>query len=176
MLHCPAAASTLPEDACTSQRWHANLWPVKMYISQLQLGAGTHTHTQLLKHAVEWSDAEETICCPAIKRHPHKDGAVANVKEIKATANHRQKRWSTAARSTLHFRAAHSIWIYSPRWPSRGCSAGAGNWNRQSHAQAKQFVSAVSKHLFVWFVSFCARWIKQMKVKFRRHVEGGLPL
>lgn len=50
---------------------------------------------QLLKHIVEWSDAKGTICCLAIKHHPHKDWAVANVKEIKATANHQQKWWST---------------------------------------------------------------------------------
>lgn len=50
---------------------------------------------QLLKHVVEWCDAKGTICCLAIKHHPHKDWAVANVKEIKATANHQQKWWST---------------------------------------------------------------------------------
>lgn len=51
--------------------------------------------TQLFKHVVEWSDAKGTICCLAIKHHPHKDWAVANVTKIKATANHQQKWWST---------------------------------------------------------------------------------
>lgn len=57
------------------------------------LGVGTHTH--LPKHVVEWCDAEGTICCLAIKRHPHRDRAAANVKEIKARAKHRQEWWST---------------------------------------------------------------------------------
>ena len=98
-----------------------------MYSPQLQGKVGgrvytqtyqhTHTHTRLLKHAVEWSDAKGTICCLAIKHHPHTDRAVANVKEIKATANHRQKWWSTRRdpRCTS-IQPAHSIWIYAPRW------------------------------------------------------------
>lgn len=49
---------------------------------------------QLLKHVVEWSDAKGTICCLAIRHHPHKDWAVANVEQIKAWANHQQKWWS----------------------------------------------------------------------------------
>lgn len=57
------------------------------------LGVGTHTH--LPKHVVEWCDAEGTICCLAIKRHPHRDRDAANVKEIKARAKHQQERWST---------------------------------------------------------------------------------
>lgn len=48
-------------------------------------------HT-VVKHVVEWCDS---ICCLAIKHHPHQDWAAANVKEIKATANHQQKWWST---------------------------------------------------------------------------------
>lgn len=78
-----------------SQRWCASLWPVKMYSSQLWWGGVGGRDRQLLKHVVKWSDAEGTICCLAIKHHPHKDWAVANVKEIKATANHQQKWWST---------------------------------------------------------------------------------
>lgn len=66
----------------------------QMYSSQPQGEVGGRD-AQLLKHVVEWSDAKGTICCLAIKRHPHKDWAVANVKEIKATVNHQQKWWST---------------------------------------------------------------------------------
>lgn len=58
-------------------------------------GFGVGTHTHLPKHVVEWCDAEGTICCLAIKRHPHRDRAAANVKEIKARAKHRQEWWST---------------------------------------------------------------------------------
>ena len=121
----PAAVSALCHRVETRARptQCANSWPVELHGSVLQGEVGGRD-PPLLKHVVvEWSDAKETICCLAIKHHPHEDGAVANVKEIKATVNQPPAEvMINATWSTLHFQPAHSIWIYSPHWPFLCCS------------------------------------------------------
>ena len=109
----------------------------------------THTHTRLLKHAVEWSDAKGTICCLAIKHHPHTDRAVANVKEIKATANHRQKRWSTLRdprRTSSQPASPLNLDLCSPLDAAvPDCTRASSHWHRpHSCQQTIEYVSGVS--------------------------------
>lgn len=116
-----------------SYRQCANLCPVKKYSSQMRGGGGVGGRDkQMLKHVVEWSDATGTICCLAIKCHPHTDWAVANVKKIKATAEVMiSTRWST-----LHIQPASLAISIAAVFGSQR--------SQQSLAQAKLNLSGVS--------------------------------